>query len=218
MDLRGHGRSQGAPVWVDAFDDYLDDLDAFVSRVSAREPGKPVFLFGHSMGGAIVTLYTLTRKPALRGLLLSAPALKAGSDISPFLIAVTRFLGRALPRLPVLKLQDRFFSRDPEVVRANQQDPLIHKKPGPARTAAGLLGALERIGAQMEALTVPFFVMHGTEDRLTNPEGSKELYARARSTDKTLRLFDGLYHDLLYEPERAQVLAGVTLWIEERAR
>src|SRR5207244_2707110 len=125
FDLRGHGLSEGHRVWIDSFEDYLDDLDVFVARVRARESDKPLFLFGHSMGGAIATLYTLERKPPLRGLLLSGPALKRGSDISGFLAGVTRFLGALVPNLGVLDLENRWFSRDPAVVAAMNGDLLI---------------------------------------------------------------------------------------------
>ena len=217
FDLRGHGLSEGHRVWIDSFDDYLDDLDIFTKRVFAREPGKPIFLFGHSMGGAIVTLYTLERRPALSGLLLSGPALKRGADIGAFLAGVTRFLGTVAPKLAVLDLDNRWFSRDPTVVAGMTADPLVYNKPGPARTAAQLLGAMSCIHDRETTLDVPLFVMHGTADRLTNPEGSKELAARARTPDKTIKLYEGYYHDLLHEPERAAVLADIERWLDAHA-
>jgi len=214
FDLRGHGLSEGHRVWIDSFDDYLDDLDVFVQRVRERESGKPLFLFGHSMGGAIVTLYTLERKPPLRGLLLSGPALKRGSDISGFLAGITRLLGTIVPNLGVLDLDNRWFSRDPQVVAGMNGDPLIYNRPGPARTAAQLLGAMSTIQDREATLDVPVFVMHGTADRLTNPDGSKELVATAHTPDKTLKLYQGYYHDLLHEPERAVVLGDLARWLD----
>lgn len=217
FDLRGHGKSAGDRVWVETFDDYVDDVERFLKLVSTQVSGKPLFLFGHSMGGAIATLTTLTRKPALAGLVLSAPALKPGDEVSPFLISVTGFLSRILPRLPVLKLPDAAFSRVPAAVADMVADPLIENGSGPARTASELLGALGRIGASMETLSTPVLLLHGTADKLTNPEGSKALHARAASTDKTLRLFDGWFHDLLHEPEAALVITEIVDWVEARA-
>jgi acylglycerol lipase len=214
FDLRGHGRSEGDRVWVNAFDEYLNDLDIFVRRVREKEPGKPLFIFGHSMGGAIVTLYTLTRKPQIAGLLLSGPALKPGSDVSGFLIGVTKFLGSVFPSLGVLNLDNKSFSRDPAVVAGMDTDPLIYNKAGPARTASELLKAMEQIQEHMEEMTVPFIAMHGTADKLTNPEGSKDLYAKAKSTDKTLKLYDGFYHDLLHEPEKQTVFNDLAGWLD----
>lgn len=217
FDLRGHGNSAGDRVWVEKFDDYVADLAIFVDRVKAKEPGKPVFVMGHSMGGAIVTTYVLSRKPDIKGMVLSAPALKPGSDVSPFLIGTTRSLSGLFPHLGVLDLKNENFSRDPAVVAALSKDPLVEQGSGPARTAAELLNALETIGKNMEQVKVPFLVMHGTVDKLTNPEGSKELQSRAGSTDKTLKTYEGLAHDLLHEPEKAQVLSDLTSWLDAHA-
>jgi len=217
FDLRGHGCSAGGRVWVDRFDQYVSDLAVFVDRVKAREPGKPVFVMGHSMGGAIVTTYVLTRKPDLKGLVLSAPALKPGADVSPFLIGTVGLFSAIAPGLGLLDLKNEDFSRDPAVVAAMSKDPLIQQGAGPARTASELLQALLEIGKNMEQVKLPFLVMHGTKDKLTNPEGSKELNARAGSTDKTLKIYEGLSHDLLHEPEKAQVLSDLTSWLDAHA-
>lgn len=217
FDLRGHGRSGGDRVYVDSFDQYLADLGLFYDRVHAAEPGAPIFLFGHSMGGAIATLFTLTRKPELRGLVLSAPALKPGADVSAFLIGVTRTLGSALPRAGVLSLDPKKFSRDPAVVKENETDPLVTQGSGPARTASALLTALGTIQAEMGDLKTPFLALHGTADVITDPDGSRLLAQKAASSDKTLKLYDGLFHDLLHEPEKAQVYSDLTAWLDARA-
>lgn len=213
FDLRGHGHSEGVRVHIDSFDEYTSDLGLFLDRVRQREPGKPVFLFGHSMGGAIVTLFTLEKKPDISGMVLSAPALKPGADVSGALITTTKVVGGIFPNMKVLELDPQKFSRDPAVVKENETDPLIFQKGGPARTASRLLGALSKISERMEEVSVPVLAMHGTADTITDPEGSKALVKQARSTDKTLKLYDGLYHDLLHEPEKAQVLGDVTQWL-----
>ena len=213
FDLRGHAHSEGVRVYVNSFNEYLSDLGLFLEHVRQREPGRPVFLFGHSMGGAIVTRFTLEQKPDIQGLVLSAPALKPGKNVSGALIATTRALGGAFPHLKVLELDPKQFSRDPAVVRENQTDPLVFQEPGPARTASELLSTLELLSAQMEQVTVPVLVLHGTADTVTDPEGSKALATRASSTDKTLKLYEGLSHDLLHEPEKAQVLADIIQWL-----
>jgi len=216
FDLRGHGHSEGVRVHIDSFEEYTSDLGLFLDRVRQREPGKPVFLFGHSMGGAIVTLFTLEKKPDIQGMVLSAPALKPGADVSKALIATTKVVGGVLPNLKVLELDPKKFSRDPAVVKENETDPLIYQPGGPARTASRLLGALNTISERMEEVSTPVLVMHGTADTVTDPEGSKTLVKQARSTDKTLKLYHGLYHDLLHEPEKAEVIGDVTQWLKER--
>jgi acylglycerol lipase len=216
FDLRGHAHSEGVRVHIDSFDDYLTDLGLFLEQVRQREPGRPIFLFGHSMGGAITTLFTLEKKPDIQGLVLSAPALKPGADVSKALIATTRVVGGVLPNLKVLELDPKQFSRDPAVVRENETDPLVFQEGGPARTASELLSALRTLSERMDELSVPVLVLHGTADTVTDPEGSKALATRARSADKTLKLYDGLFHDLLHEPEKVRVLEDVSQWLQAR--
>jgi acylglycerol lipase len=216
-DLRGHGRSDGDRAYVERFDDYLDDLEVFLARVRGREPGRPIFLFGHSMGGAIAALYAIERKPALAGLVLSAPALRPGGGSSSLLVAATKTVGAAFPRLAVMDLPDEQFSRDPGVVAAMAEDPLIEQGNGPARTAAELLSAMARIDERAEEIVLPLLVLHGTADRVTDPGKSREFVERARSTEKSIRLYEGLAHDLLHEPERATVAADLEAWLEANA-
>jgi len=217
FDLRGHGRSGGERVVVETFDEYIADLTSIVDDARAQYAGLPIFVLGHSMGGAITTLYALSTSTKPAGIVLSAPALKPGDDVSGFLIFVTGVLGTVAPGLGVLDLPNEKFSRDAAVVEDMGRDPLITQEPGPARTADELLGALARIEAEGASLDVPFLVMHGSDDVITNPEGSRSLHARAKAVDKTLSIFDGLWHDLMHEPERARVRTTVVDWLVARA-
>jgi acylglycerol lipase len=212
FDLRGHGRSEGVRVNVESFDDYIADLDLFVQRVRADQPGKPIFVFGHSMGGAIATLYAIDKKPPVAGLILSGAALKA--DVSGFAAFGTRMVAAIAPGAGVFNLDLANFSRDPKVVEEGKNDPLVYQDGAPARTARELLGAIDRIQDHMEDVTLPLLILHGGADKVTPPEGSRQLKERARSADKTLVIFDGLYHDLLHEPEKAQVEAQIIGWLE----
>ncbi len=214
FDLRGHGRSPGPRAYVDRFATYLADLDAMLAAVRAREPDRPLFLLGHSMGGTIVALYVLTRQPTLAGVVLSSPALAPGSDISPLLARLAPLIGRLAPRLPASPLDPAAISHDPAVVRAYAEDPLVLHRGMPARTGAELLAAIGQVQAQMDAWSLPLLLIHGTADRLTNPAGSQALARRAAVADKTLRLYDGFYHETLNEPEGARVLADLGGWLD----
>jgi alpha-beta hydrolase superfamily lysophospholipase len=214
-DLRGHGRSAGSRVYITHFDDYLDDLGRFLDDVHRIEGDKPVFLFGHSMGGAIATLYTITRKPALAGLVLSAPALHA--DVSGVKKAGTRLVAGISPRAGVFQLDLEKFSRDPAVVKACEDDPLVFQPGAPARTAKELLDAIDEIESREEEVDAPLLVLHGSADEVTDPNGSKALALRAHSKDKRLVVYPGLVHDLLHEPERAKVLEDVVSWVDAHA-
>lgn len=214
FDLRGHARSEGRRAWVRRFTQYLDDLDTVLNMLRQEFPSTTWFLFGHSMGGAIVTRFVLERRPALAGFVLSAPALKPPDSVSRVAIAFTKLLSAIAPGAAVFRTSNADFSRDPAVVAAMDADPLIYQKPAPARTAAELLVTMDRIRSNLSGVTSPFIALHGTADRLANPAGSQALRDGAASTDKTLRLYPGLFHDLLHEPEHATVVADLTGWLE----
>jgi acylglycerol lipase len=215
FDLRGHGRSEGIRVWVDAFDDYVGDLDLFVGRVRSEEPGRPLLLFGHSMGGAIATLYAITRQPHLDGLALSGAALEAG--VSAATIGGTKLVAALSPGAGVFQLDLALFSRDPAVVSACAADPLVYQPGASAHTGRELLGAIGRIEEHMEEVSVPLLVMHGEADKVTPPSGSKALVERARSSDKTLKIYPGAYHDLLHDTDREQITADLLKWLGDHA-
>jgi len=216
MDHRGHGRSEGRRVWVDRFDQYLEDFDKFMNRVQRRHPNKPLFIFGHSLGGTITTLYALERKPSVRGIVLSAPALRPGSNIPTWTLPLGRFLGRYLPRLPVQKFSSAEMSHNAEAVRLYEEDPLDYCGWLPARTAGEILKAIARIHSHTELFQYALLLLHGTGDRVTHPDGSRSFHQRAASADKTLRLYEGLYHKLLDETEKEQVVSDIVSWLELR--
>jgi alpha-beta hydrolase superfamily lysophospholipase len=216
QDLRGHGRSGGERVWVDEFGQYVQDVAKVADQARAAYPGKPVFVMGHSMGGAIATLYALQQGPALAGLVLSAPALKPGKDVSGFLIGVTKFVNLLASRAKVLDLDDTKFSRDPKVVEGMRSDPLIHQPPGPARTARELLVTLELLQTDALKVAVPLLCLHGSADVVTDPDGCRNLVKQAAAKDKTLRIYDGFWHDLAHEPGGAAVVRDVAEWLVAR--
>lgn len=216
MDLRGHGRSAGSRAMVYSFVEYLADLDVLFARVREREAGKPLFLFGHSMGGTIAARFAVTRKPAFFGLILSAPAVRIGANVFPLLRHFAGIVGRLLPRLRVVRLGCRYISRDPQVVEAFKNDPLVFHGRFPVRTGAEIFRAAKRVETEAAALTLPLLILHGTADAACDVEGSRVLHLRAGSHDKTLCLYEGLYHEVLSEPERDRVLGDLIAWMNPR--
>jgi len=212
FDLRGHGRSAGPRVAPDAWTDYVDDLDRFLTEVEKRNPGKLVFVFGHSMGGAIAARTAELHQPKIAGLILSGPALAI--DAPPLLIAATRMTGFTMPNFAALKLPNEDFSSDPAIPAAMDNDEFIEQSAGPAKTAAGLVDGMRAIWADIDRLTMPLLALHGSEDKLTAPSGSRELIAHAPAADKTLRIYAGLFHDLVHEPERDQVQGDILAWLD----
>jgi len=214
FDLRGHGRSDGSRALVRSFDAYLDDLDLLLDRVRAGAPSAPIFLLGHSMGGAIVALYAIERRPAVRGIVLSGPAVMTDGGVGAWLL---RAVGRLLPRLPLVKLDAAAVSRDPEVVRRYDDDPLVYRGRVKAGLVAAMLDAGRRISAGASALQVPVLFMHGREDRLAPVATSETLFGAAPPKDKTLKVYDALYHEIFNEPERDAVLSDAIAWLDARA-
>lgn len=215
-DQRGHGRSEGPRAYVDRFEQYLTDLDLFRRHVQSQTPDVPVFLFGHSMGGLAALLYGLNRTPDLRGLLLSAPAIEINPDLAPILRTLAQVLGRLFPTLPTVHSPQGSISRDPTVVEEAQNDPLNYHGRTKARMGAELLRAGDEAQSRLHELQTPFLVIHGTADPLATPIWSKRLYERAAAEDKTLKLYEGLYHETFNEPEQEDVLADLGTWLAER--
>jgi len=216
FDLRGHGKSEGERVLVRSFAQHLDDLDAFVARARERTPGVPLFVLGHSMGGTIVALRGVTRRADADGVMLSGAVLTMRGRRTRLMTAVLALVGRIFPSLPLRKLDAGTVSRDPAVVAAYDADPLVFRGKMPAGTLSAMVRAVRAIEKRMEEAQGPLLIMHGTEDLLADPEGSRELYRRAPSGDKTLEMYEGLYHEILNEPEQGQVLADIARWLDAR--
>lgn len=217
FDMRGHGRSAGARVVIGRIDDFLDDLDIFLGLVRESEPGKPLFVYGHSMGGLITGLYAVERQPDIAGLILAAPAI--AFDAPPLQASGVRLIAALAPNAAVLATPHRDFSDLPVVVAEMDSDPLIWQPNSPARTARSALDGAARIWVAPERLLMPLLVVHGTRDAVTAPSGSRDLVARAGAADKTLRLYDGVTHDVLRAPDGAgeHVGADVAAWIDAHA-
>jgi alpha-beta hydrolase superfamily lysophospholipase len=212
-DQRGYGRSEGRRAYVASFDRYGQDLHQFMAHVAAQSPPVPVFLFGHSMGGAVAACYVLDYAPPLAGLILSSPALR--SNDAPLLQRLARVVGTLAPTLPTLPLDRTLLSRDQAVVVQARQDPLNYHGRYLARTGAEIIRAMRRLEADGEHLALPLLLLHGTADRITDPAATAELYERVDATDKTLELYEGLYHETFNEPEKALVIEDLLLWLEE---
>ncbi len=218
FDLRGHGKSHGPPNLINSFDDYLTDLDVFLDRVRARLPGKPLFLLGHSMGGAITALYTICHQPQVRGVILSAPSVKLSSDLSPLLQKASSALACFLPRLKTMKINRRHISRDPVVVEAYDKDPLVYRKGILLKTSSELIKATKRIRSQAQEFTLPVLILQGTNDKLADPEINKWFFDTISSSDRTFKLYEGLYHEVMNEPEKEQVLQDIITWLDAHVR
>ena len=212
IEHRGHGRSQGPRALIDRIDNAVADLDKLVVLAGDAHPRAPVFLLGHSMGGTIALSYALTHQQRLAGLVLSGPLAALEAVPAPMRLTA-RALSVLAPRTPLIAIDSTQVSRDAAVVDDYQADPLVHHGKLPARTVVELAGAIEAFPGAVAAITVPTLIMYGTDDGLCPPQGSVMLSERIGSPDKTLKAYQGLYHEILNEPERDQVLDDLYTWL-----
>ena len=214
VDLRGRGKSDGERFYVDTFADYVSDVATLMTLVKSREPGLPVFLLGHSAGGVVACIYTLEHQAELAGLICESFAYQVPAP--DFALAVLKGLSHLAPHAHVLRLKNEDFSRDPKVVEAMNADPLIAHETQPTKTVAEMVRADERLKQEFPLIKLPILILHGTADKATRPAGSQLFFDTAGSTDKTLKLYDGHYHDLLNDTGKEIVMTEITNWIGAR--
>jgi alpha-beta hydrolase superfamily lysophospholipase len=214
VDLRGRGKSDGERFYVEKFADYVSDVAHVISMAKAREPGLPVFVLGHSAGGVVSCIYALEHQSELSGLICESFAHQVPAP--DFALAVLKGLSHVWPHAHVLKLKNEDFSRDPRVVEAMNNDPLIVHEVQPTQTVAEMVRADERLKKEFPLITLPVLILHGTHDKAAKPSGSQFFYDTTGSRDKTLKLYDGYFHDLLNDVGKEMVMADIKDWIVTR--
>jgi alpha-beta hydrolase superfamily lysophospholipase len=214
LDLRGRGRSEGERFHVEDIADYVSDLANTIALAKSRNPGLPVYVLGHSAGGVVSATYVLDHQAQLAGFICESFAFQVPAP--GFALAAIKGISHIAPRLPILKLKNEDFSRDPKAVEALNNDPLTAHEVQPAITVAALVRADERLQDKFPSIKLPLLIMHGTDDKATVCRGSQFFYDTAGSEDKTLKLYEGHYHDLLNDIGKEQVMADIRRWITER--
>jgi acylglycerol lipase len=214
LDLRGRGRSDGERFYVERFEDYVEDLDALITLAKSREPGVPVFLLGHSAGGVTACLHTLDHPGAVAGLICEDFAYEVPAP--EIALALLKGISHLAPHARALALKNEDFSRDPAVVKAMNEDPLIAHEKQPFATMAAIVHADERLKTSFPRITLPLLIIHGTADKAARPSGSRYFHEQAGSADKTLRLYEGRYHDPLNDLGKEEVLSDIVAWIRAR--
>jgi acylglycerol lipase len=211
-DQRGHGRSPGKRGFIRRFAALPEDLHAFLQHVAPAFEDRAVFLLGHSMGGLVLAHYMLAHALPVRGLIFSSPLLKLHA-VSPLLLRLSPVLSLLTPWLPVARVDPEGLSREPTVVATYRADPFVYHGRIGARTGAELHGAVEEVRAGLDRLGPPLYILHGTEDPLVPAEGSQDLHRLAGAADKTLRLYEGGYHEQFHDLEKARVLEELGDWL-----
>lgn len=213
-DQRGHGKSDGVKGYVERFADFSDDLDILLKLVRRRHPKVKIFLVGHSIGGLVAVAYAAKHQEEFDGLILSGATLSPPADVAPATIFAARMLSSILPKTGLYIIDAAGINQDQNVVNAYKSDPLVYRGKIRARLGVELLKAMDMVGRLAAEIRLPVLIMHGSADRLASPEGSKMLYREVNSADKTLKIYEGYWHEIFNEPGRGQVLADVASWLE----
>jgi len=215
-DHRGHGKSAGTRALVTSVQQLTDDASRVFSMLVDQHPDLQWMVFGHSMGGGVAVDFVLRQQQKLKGFMLSGPLIALPSHVPEFLKPIGRAVGRLFPGLPLVPIDLQALSRDPGVVTRYREDPLVYSGSVRAGTARALDSFTFYIQPRLSEIKLPFWVGHGSLDRVTDPQGSKWLHARAASQDKTLKMYHGLFHELLNEPEREVVIHDLLHWLTRR--
>ena len=215
VDLRGHGKSRGPRGHVDSWSQWTDDVSAFVARVASVAGGEVIPL-GHSFGGATVLSAVLSGKLSnSRRFILSSPALKVKVAVPAWKIKLGTTASRLLPKLALdNEVDPKLLSRIPEVVEAYRADPLVHSKIS-SRLYTEWLSATHDILNRAGEIKVPFLILAGTNDGLIDPEGSKELHAKAPAMSE-LRLLEGRYHEPFNDRDNEEVFTLIASWLAKK--
>ena len=215
-DVRGHGRSARVLADLDSADKVVEDIRTLHAEVAEQVPGAPFFLLGHSLGSTLTLLYSLRYPQGVGGLILSAPFVQLPDYASPFLVAIAGLMAGIFPLLPVQSFNYTKVSRDPEVIRRLEEDPLYYKGKIRARTGHQMLTAIKKVKKELDKVHLPLLALYGTADKTVNTSDSQYLAWHVSSSDKTVESFPGLYHEILNEPEKKQVIERIIDWINER--
>lgn len=214
VDHEGHGRSGGTKGNVGSMAGVLDDFGLLRRMAQDKHPGLPLVVLGHSMGGLIALDYLVSKgQDGVTALVLSGAAVDT-SAAGGLQTRLAPIIGKVAPNLGVLLLGSTNVSRDPVVVKDYENDPLNHNGKVRARTGAEMLLSVQRVVDGLPRLTVPVIVMHGSADKLVPVAGSRLIHDTIGSPDKTLKVYDGLYHEIFNEPEREQVLDDLVAWLD----
>jgi alpha-beta hydrolase superfamily lysophospholipase len=215
LDHRGHGHSDGLRAYFNSIEEPVADLEYFVKQIQAKHPQAPLFMVGHSMGSMIALWFTLRRQQELSGLILSGTAITSPETIPGYQRSLVNLLRRFAPTFALVPpLSADALSTDPATIRDYDADPLNYRGSWRVGLAAELLNTADTLRARAAELTLPLLIMHGEQDEVTPISGAHYIYGHAASTDKTLKTYPGMKHEIFNELDRGKVLAELREWLQ----
>ena len=215
LDLPGHGKSYGPRAYVDDFQDFIDPLDIYLDMIQEWQPGLPIYLLGHSMGGTISAAFLIEHQDRFAGAVLSGPLVKVPDYVSNFTLQMGEILSAVLPKMRIIAIEAEAVSRDPAVVKAYLNDPLVYTGKVTVRISNEINKAISTIEEKGAQISLPLLLLHGSADRLCESAWSEYLNDLVSSQDKKMIIYDGLYHEVYNEPEAETVYGDLLKWLEE---
>lgn len=212
-DMRGHGKSEGLKGNAPSMEILMQDVDTLLKQAKIRYPDLPVILYGHSLGRILALHYGLKRKPDVKGVLVTSPAMHSSLEQQPSKVLAAKVMGSLLPKMTLASgLNVAAISHDPDVVKAYNNDPLVHD-----RISVGFGKILLQVCAfnlrHASEFPLPLLLMHGKEDAIAFPSSSLE-FAQPLEGKCTLVLWEGGYHELHNEPFQKEVFKAMTDWLK----
>ncbi len=216
-DLSGHGKSEGLAAYIDQFSEYEDELEEIVIQMNAEFESIPKFVLGHSMGGLITGINVIKKKlGGIQNIILTNPALDITSNQPNFLVGLVRFLAKVFPKMKTVKLDSQYISKDPAEVAKYDNDPLVYR----GGTRPRMVDQFDKAGQWLRNNASKFdanvLLVYSKSDKVVYPFASKDFFEVLKSEDKTLKEYEGLYHEVLNEPEREEVMKTILDWIKKR--
>ncbi|MEE9439782.1 MAG: lysophospholipase, partial [Saprospiraceae bacterium] len=215
-DRRGEGESTGKKGHINRFDIQVEDLIAIKNNITTNNNIK-TYLMGHSLGGLICVKYLIDYTPDdISGLILSSPLLKSDKNMAPTLQKMAKIVSFLMPWLPTVKLDSNHITKDLEQQILYKNDPLIYHGKLNARTGYEILKAIKHVQNNFGLISLPYIVLHGSDDKIADPNGSKLFHSMTISKEKTIKILEGLYHEMMREPEKQMFFKYITEWLDDK--
>ena len=219
LDLRGHGQSDGRRFYVDAFSDYLHDVDAFVAKLRADGLARgKLFIVAHSMGGLVAALWGLAHGAEVDGFVMSSPYFRLAMRPPLMKVVAARLAGRVVPWLPVATgLDVAELTSDEELQRWTERDPLYGRYTTPRWFDESRRAQVQALRRAKE-LRAPLLVLAAGADRIADAAAARAFVDAASSSDKRLEVYEGFRHELFNERDRDRPIAAAIAWLTDHAR
>ena len=215
FDLRGHGKSSGLRGHTPSYEALMQDISSLLEVANKQFPQLPSFIYGHSLGGNLVLNYILRRQPQLKGVIVTGPLLRLAFEPPAFKVTLGKVMNKIWPSFSQSSgLDTKALSHDSEVVHAYENDPLVHDHVS-ARMFIGIYQAGQWALEHASEFSLPLLLMHGGADKITSIKASSE-FARKITKNCTLKIWDGLYHEIHNEPEKEEVFKFLIDWLDKK--